>query len=157
MSVREYLTTTEFARLHGVSRATVARLVDQGRIPARRVGTHRRIFKSDLEAAGFQGPRLSAPVPTAARVASLARRIKRLAARYGARNVRLFGSVARDGADAASDIDLLVDLDPDRSLIDLATLELELERILGRKVDLATAGSLPERARESVLRDAIPL
>jgi excisionase family DNA binding protein len=50
---REYFTTTEFARLFGVSRSTVARLVDRGRIPARRVGSHRRIFKADLEAAGL--------------------------------------------------------------------------------------------------------
>ncbi|HEV3230876.1 MAG TPA: helix-turn-helix domain-containing protein [Candidatus Dormibacteraeota bacterium] len=50
---RGYYTTAEFARLHGLSRSTVARLVDRGRIPARRVGSHRRIFREDLQAAGI--------------------------------------------------------------------------------------------------------
>ena len=157
MSAREYLTTSEFANLHGVSRATVARLVDQGRIPARRVGTHRRIFKSDLESAGFVSSTISASVPTRATIGKLAGRIKDIAAQHGARNLRLFGSVAREAADEASDVDLLVDLDPDRSLIDLAALEIELERILRRRVDVATTDSLPARAKEAVLRDSAPL
>ena len=157
VNAREYLTTSEFAQLNGVSRATVARLVDRGRIPGRRVGTHRRIFKSDLEAAGFMSPTILAAPPTRAGIARLARRIKVVAARHGARNVRLFGSVARETADEASDVDLVVDLDPDRSLIDLAALEIDLERILGRRVDLATAGSLPARAKEAVLRDSVAL
>ncbi len=55
VSERDYFTTAEYARLIGLSRSTVARLVDQGRIPARRVRSHRRIFKIDLEAAGL-GP-----------------------------------------------------------------------------------------------------
>jgi len=157
VSTREYLTTSEFAKLNGVSRATVARLVDQGRIPARRVGTHRRIFKADLESVGFAGPTISASVPPRARIGKLAGRIKVIAAQHGARNVRLFGSVARESADEASDVDLLVDLDPDRSLIDVAALEIELERMLRRKVDLATTDSLPARAKEAVLRDSVPL
>lgn len=49
----EYYTTAELARLYGLSRSTVARLIDQGRIPARRVGAHRRIFRADLEAAAL--------------------------------------------------------------------------------------------------------
>ena len=53
--------------------------------------------------------------------------ILKLAARYGARNVRLFGSVARGQARATSDVDFLVDMDPDRSLMDLAGLVLDLQ------------------------------
>jgi predicted nucleotidyltransferase len=61
-----------------------------------------------------------------------------LAARQGARNVRIFGSVARGEADEASDPDLLVDLEPGRSLFDLGALLIKLEEVLGCKVDVVT-------------------
>jgi predicted nucleotidyltransferase len=64
--------------------------------------------------------------------------ILRLAASRGARNVRVFGSVARGEARADSDIDLLVDVESGRSLLDVVGLWLDLEELLGRKVDLLT-------------------
>src|SRR5437879_864230 len=120
--VRDYYTTAELARLYGLSRSTVARLVDRGRIPAQRVGTHRRIFKADLESEGLL-PGSASPerrhrvAPRRRDVLDLAPRVRELALRRGATNVRLFGSVARDQADVLSDVDLLVDLEPGRSLI----------------------------------------
>ncbi len=160
-SERDYLTTVEFARLYGLSRSTVARLVDRGRIPARRVGSHRRIFKIDLETAGLAGnPAVPPPAgrtPRREDILQLADRIRELAVRRGARQPRLFGSVARDAADALSDVDLLVDLEPERSLIDLAQLELDLEALLGRGVDVRTPGSLRQVVRQRVLAEAIPL
>jgi predicted nucleotidyltransferase len=83
--------------------------------------------------------------------------IKKLAANYGARNVRLFGSVARREARSDSDVDVLVDLEPDRSLFDLGGLLMELQDLLGCKVDVVTEQGLRPRIRERVLRDAVPL
>ncbi len=71
--------------------------------------------------------------------------------------MRVFGSVARGEASAESDVDLLVDLEPGRSLFDHAALVIELEALLGRKVDIAVARGLRARIRERVLREAVPL
>ena len=68
--------------------------------------------------------------------------ILRLAARHGASNVRVFGSVARGEADEASDIDFLVDLAPDRSLLDLGGLWWDLNDLLGGKADVVTEQGL---------------
>jgi predicted nucleotidyltransferase len=84
-------------------------------------------------------------------------RLLSLAARHGARNLRVFGSVARGEAEPASDLDLLVDLEPGRSLIDLGALLADLEAELGASVDLVTEAGLRPALRERVLRDAVPL
>ncbi|HEV2349625.1 MAG TPA: nucleotidyltransferase family protein [Terriglobia bacterium] len=83
--------------------------------------------------------------------------ILRVAARHGARNVRVFGSVARGEADEQSDIDLLVEFEPDRSLLDHAALWLELQDLLGCKVDVVSEGGVKARIRERVLREAQPV
>jgi len=83
--------------------------------------------------------------------------ILRLAARYGASNVRVFGSVARGDASSGSDIDLLVEFEPGRSLLDLMGLELDLRDLLGLHVDVATVASLKDRIRPRVLAEAVPL
>lgn len=64
--------------------------------------------------------------------------ILQIAARHGASNVRVFGSIARGDAHPDSDIDLLVDFEHGRSLRDLSSLVLELEKMLGRRVDAGT-------------------
>ena len=83
--------------------------------------------------------------------------IFRIAARHGAHNVRIFGSVARGEAMSDSDLDVLVDLEPGRSLFDHAGLLLELEEFLGCKVDVITERGLRPRVRDRVLREAVPL
>ena len=80
-----------------------------------------------------------------------------MAAQRGASNVRLFGSLARGTADEASDVDLLVDLDPGRSLIDLAGLELDLEALLKTRVDVGTVASLKPRMKERILAESVGL
>jgi predicted nucleotidyltransferase len=79
------------------------------------------------------------------------------AKRHGAYNVRVFGSVARGEARADSDVDLLVNLESGRSLLDLARLLRELESQLGCKVDIVTEAGLRPRIRQEVLREARPL
>jgi uncharacterized protein len=83
--------------------------------------------------------------------------ILQTACKYGAYNVRVFGSVARGEADEKSDIDLLVDMEKGRSLLDLAGLLIDLEDLLGCKVDVITTDGLRERIRECVLKEAIVL
>ena len=83
--------------------------------------------------------------------------ILQIAARHGARNVRVFGSVARGEADERSDIDLLIDLGPERTPWFPGGLIVDLEDLLGRDVDIATAAALRPRIRERVLREAVPL
>jgi hypothetical protein len=80
-----------------------------------------------------------------------------IAAKRGARNVRVFGSVARGDERPDSDVDFLVDLEPGRSLFDLGGLHADLESLLGRPVDLVTAAGLRPRVRGDVLRTATPL
>jgi uncharacterized protein len=80
-----------------------------------------------------------------------------IAAKHGAYNVRLFGSVARGEADANSDVDLLVELEPSRSLLDLGGLLMELQDLLGCPVDVVTEKGLRKRIRDRVLSEAIPL
>jgi predicted nucleotidyltransferase len=79
------------------------------------------------------------------------------AARHGAHNVRMIGSVARGDARPDSDLDLLVELDTGRSLLDHAALMVELEALLGCKVDIATEQGLRPRVRDRVLAEAVPL
>jgi uncharacterized protein len=83
--------------------------------------------------------------------------ILKIATKYGAFNVRIFGSVARREADAESDVDFLVDLEPERSLFDLGGLLMELREILGCNVDIVTENGLRQRIRERVLSEAILL
>jgi uncharacterized protein len=83
--------------------------------------------------------------------------ILRIAARHGARNLRVFGSVARGEADEASDIDFLVEMEPGRSLFDLGGLQSDLEAFLGRRVDVVTEKGLKSRIRARVFREAVPV
>ena len=83
--------------------------------------------------------------------------ILRTASQHGAYNVRVFGSVARGNADEQSDLDLLVDMEPGRSLFDLGGLLVDLEELLGCSVDVVTEKGLRDRIRGRVLQEAIPL
>jgi hypothetical protein len=80
-----------------------------------------------------------------------------LAEKRGAHNVRVFGSIARGEQHPDSDIDLLVDFEPGRSLLDLTGLWLDLEGALGCKVDVVSSRGLRPRAAPEVMRDAISL
>ncbi len=83
--------------------------------------------------------------------------ILRIASTHGARNLRVFGSVARGEDHPDSDIDLLVDMDPGRSLLDLVALGQDLEDLLQRKVDVLTDVSVHPALRDRILSEARPL
>ncbi len=83
--------------------------------------------------------------------------ILRAAAPRGATNVRVFGSVVRGQDDEQSDIDFLVDFEPERTLLDHAGLIVDLEALLSRHVDVATSTSLRGGMKDRVLSEARPL
>jgi uncharacterized protein len=79
------------------------------------------------------------------------------AASHGARNVRVFGSTARREAGNGSDVDLLVEMEPGRSLLDLVGLWQDLEDLLGAHVDLLSEGGVSPHLRERIYAEAVPL
>jgi len=83
--------------------------------------------------------------------------VHRIAALHGVRSVRVFGSVARREQRPDSDIDLLVDMEPRRSLLDLIAFAQDLEEALGRHVDAVTEKSLSPYVRDRILAEALPL
>lgn len=85
------------------------------------------------------------------------REIRDLVERNRARNPRVFGSVLHGDDTEASDLDVLVDPVPGTTLLDLGGLQVMLEELLGVQVDLLTPGDLPQRARDRVLSEAIPI
>jgi predicted nucleotidyltransferase len=83
--------------------------------------------------------------------------VLRIARKWGVTDVRVFGSVARGEATQRSDIDLLVDLEPGRSLLDLVGFELDLQEALGVDIDAVTEPSLHRLIRDAVLAEAVPV
>ena len=80
-----------------------------------------------------------------------------IAKKHGAYNVRIFGSVARNQAQSCSDVDILVDMEEDRSMLDLGGLLMDLRDLLGCNVDVVTENGLRPRIRDKVLREAVSL
>jgi predicted nucleotidyltransferase len=83
--------------------------------------------------------------------------VLRVAARHGARNVRVFGSAAKGEAGPTSDVDFLVEMEPGRSLLDLVGLWQDLEELLGRKVDVVEDEGLHWYIKDRVLKEAVSL
>jgi hypothetical protein len=83
--------------------------------------------------------------------------ILEIAERHGAYNVRIFGSVVKGDDDENSDIDFLVDVGENRSFFFPGGLLLELEELLGRKVDIVTEKGLKQRMKKRILKEVVPL
>lgn len=83
--------------------------------------------------------------------------IRRIARRHGVVTLEVFGSQATGKARQASDLDLLVELEPERDLLDLVALKQELEALLGCQVDVVTRAALSPHLRDAILREARPL
>jgi predicted nucleotidyltransferase len=78
-----------------------------------------------------------------------------IAKKYGASNIRIFGSVARGEAGPESDYDFLIELEPDRSAFEIGGLLMDLQDLLGAKVDIVTDKGLNKHIRDKVLKEAI--
>lgn len=151
----ELLTTSELAGELGLHSSTVRALAARGRIPSHPTpGGHHRFDRDEVRRALGKDE-----LPGALSLGALRERrkqIRLLARRHGARNVRVVGSVARGEQEAGSDVDLLVDMQPGRTLFDVAALHDDLEALLGRPVDVITSGAA--RGRLARLTDeAVPL
>jgi len=83
--------------------------------------------------------------------------ILNIASRYGARKIRVFGSVIRGEERPDSDVDFLVELEEGRSLMDLGGLLMDLQKLLGRNVDIVTEKGLHWYIKDRVLREARPI
>lgn len=81
--------------------------------------------------------------------------ILRVASQHGGRNVRVFGSHARRQATAESDLDILLELEPRRTLLDLIAIKQDLEDLFGCKVDVVTEAAVSPYLRELVLKEAV--
>lgn len=95
--------------------------------------------------------------PTAERLRESKPQIEAIAREFGVSNVRVFGSVARGDSRDGSDVDLLIQIDPDRSLLDLIGFEDEVSAVMGCPIDVVTERALRPRLAPTILREARPL
>ncbi len=90
-------------------------------------------------------------------LANIKERLAGVLERNGVKRAALFGSIVRGEATVESDIDLLVEFDGRKSLLDLSGLKLEVEDVLGRKADVITYGSLHPLLRDRILKEQVPI
>lgn len=157
--LQQRLTQAGLAARAGTSQAAVARYEAGTVSPA--VSTLQRLLKAcgqDLVLGRIAaGTATDLSTDQAGLVRHRRGEIVKACARHGARNVRIFGSVARGESRPDSDIDLLCDLDPSRDLLDLAALRCELHALLGVPVDISTPRLLKPAVLAAALREAVPL
>lgn len=159
------LTQVDLAARAGTSQPTLARYESGAALPTlptleRLLGACGRRLELRTPHAKHSGPTSSMRGqlgPQADKLRHNRRRLLDAAERHGVVHVRAFGSVARGEATAESDVDLLVDLKPSRTLLDLAAFRREAGEILDLPVDVATVDMLKERIRDEVVREALPL
>jgi predicted nucleotidyltransferase/DNA-binding XRE family transcriptional regulator len=155
------LSQAELARRARTSQSAIARY--ERAVSAPSLATLERVLRACGRPLRLAAARTS-PAPTRPRTGPQGALVRRhrarllaAARRNGARRVRLFGSVARGTESRDSDIDLLVELDRDRTLLDLIAFQQDASDILGRPVDVATPAILKAGFRERVLAEAVPL
>jgi len=160
------LSQTELAKRAGTSQPALARYETSTTLPS--LPTLERLLLACGQRLQVRGVRLAGCTPPTTSVrgqlgpqAYKLRRHRRnlldAARARGVRRIRVFGSVVRGEIGPASDVDLLVDLEPGRTLLDLAAFRRESREILGIPVDVATPDMLKERIRHEILAEAVPL
>lgn len=160
------LSQAELAERAGTSQPALARYETGAALPT--LPTLERLLlacgrRLQLHTVRVTGP--SAPItsvrgqigPRARELRQRRRRLLDAARERGVRKVRVFGSLARGEEVPASDVDLLVDLEQGRTLLDLVAFRREAEQILRARVDVATPDMLKERIRAEVEAEAVPL
>lgn len=160
-----HLSQTDLATRAGTSQSALARYETGAALPT--LPTLERLLAACGRRLEIQTPpaRPSAPAnsvrsrigPQADKLRRQRRRLLDAAAQHGVGHLRAFGSLARGETRADSDVDLLVDLEPGRTLLDLAAFRREAVEILDLPVDVATADMLKNRIRDEVLSEALPL
>jgi uncharacterized protein len=152
------LTQAELARRAGTSQAMVARYETGVASPT--VRTLRRLLSTlgrELELSSVIAQTRD-PASSLAMLREHRAEISAAAERVGARNVRVFGSVARGEDTPMSDVDLLVDFPAhERGLFPLLTFAERVEQIVGRRVDVAAVEAMAEPVRDRALAEAVPL
>jgi len=151
-----HLTQAELAARAGTSQSAIARYENAAVVP-----THATLERL-MAACGRRLTLASEPEPAqgtagASELRKQRRALLALARRHGARNLRIFGSAARGDGGPESDVDLLVDLETGRTLLDLIALRREASELLGRRVDVATREMLRDSVLRNADRDAVPL
>lgn len=148
------MTQTELARRAGTSQSAIAAYESGAKIPT--VATLERLLRA--AGAGLT----SSPSRVGRRTSRLRRllhehrqEVLEVAANHHASNVRVFGSVARGEETDRSDVDLLVDMEPGRSLLDQVRLRRAVSELLGIEVDVVTSAGLRERDRHTILKEAV--
>ena len=158
---RSHLSQTDLARRAGVAQSVISAYESGRREPT--VRTLARLIEAtghelELDVVTAPDQALGLPnTPLGRRLRQRRKAIIQVAANRRARNLRVFGSVARGEDTEASDIDILVDLDRGVGLLDLIGLERELGELLGVDLDVVPADTLKPRMRDRVLREAVPL
>jgi uncharacterized protein len=157
---RAGMTQIDLARTAGVTQSVVSAYESGARQPS--LATLQRLVSAagceltiSLLPRGARRGRLTGPLGR--RVLRERRRLTEVAARHGASNLRVFGSVARGSEGPTSDVDLLADLAPGTGLLGLGRLEHDLADVLRARVDVVPATDLEPAIAESVLSEAIPL
>lgn len=158
---RAGLSQAELARRAGVTQSVVSAYENAARQPS--VPTLARLVAAaglELDVRVTQRPRSDSIHPTGplgARVRRHRDEIRRITAKYGLTNIRVFGSVVRGTETADSDLDLLVDVAEGVSLLTIARCQQELRSLLGASVDLVPADDLKPRIARAVAAEAVPL
>jgi len=156
VSLEEWVSAVDAAERLGVSRPRIHQLSKAGRLKAAHIAGRLVIHLPSVTAfaESRRGPGRPAGPMTLRQLRKRRSRLLAIANSRGARSIKVFGSVARGEAGPESDVDFLVEMNPDRSAIDVSGLWLDLEEELGRKVDLVEAGSaaspIPEISNEAV-------
>ncbi len=157
-ALNDWLSAAEGARYLGLSRPRIHQLVKSGTLDGERIAgrllVHRRSL--DIWARG-RGYRAEWRPRTLRELRFKRQEILSLAAAHGAANVRVFGSVARGDAGPASDVDLIIDLEPGRDALDVSELALDLEDSLGCAVDVLVTRESPSPLLQHALAEARPL
>ncbi len=152
------LTQADLAARAGTSQAAVARYETGASTPS--TATLTRLLRAggfELEVALRKTSASDLSTQRAKKIRQLRGPIKEIMKDAGARNIRIFGSVARGDDNAASDIDFLVDFDTSKGLLPIVGLVAKLKKLLGENVDVAPVSALKNSVLESALKEAIPL
>jgi predicted nucleotidyltransferase len=155
------MTQAQLAERAGTTQSVVSAYESGGRQPSlpvllRLIAATGHALEGSLVAAD-SAPSSPLAGPLGRRLRRHRREIRALVATHGARDVRVFGSVARGTERADSDIDLLVDLPPDIGLFALGRLRRDLEDLLGARVDVVPAEGLKPEAQARILPEAVAL